>query len=204
MSRLPGKRARPVLRGLRRGDAPELPDWRIWYYLLEAAGLKVDLVNARDVKNVPGRPKTDLSDSEWIAERSSFVPPPALRELTRYRSALTQERTREVHRLQNVLEDAGIKLDCVVSDSLGKSARAMLTALIAGERDPKVLAELALGRLRAKVGALEQALVGRFCEHHGRLCSKMLAHIDSLTATIESSPARSRSRSSRFSTSGSG
>jgi transposase len=86
--------------------------------------------------------------------------------------------------LQNVLEDAGIKLDCVVSDVLGKSARAMLAALIAGERDPKVLAELALGRLRPKVGALEQALVGRFCDHHARLCSKMLAHIDSLTATI--------------------
>ena len=90
-----------------------------------------------------------------------------------------------MQRLQNVLEDAGIKLNCVVSDVLGKSARAMLAALIAGERDPKVLAELALGRLRPKVGALEQALVGRFGEHHGRLCSKMLAHIDSLTATIE-------------------
>jgi transposase len=167
--------------------------WKPVYYMLEDVA-ECWLLNAQHLKKVPGR-KSDVSDSEWIAEmvahglvRSSFVPPPGvrqLRELTRYRTALTQDRTREVQRLQNVLEDAGIKLDCVVSDVLGKSARAMLAALIAGQRDPKVLAELALGRLRPKVGALEQALVGRFCDHHGRLCSKMLAHIDSLTATIE-------------------
>lgn len=86
--------------------------------------------------------------------------------------------------MENVLEDAGIKLDCVASDLMGKSVRAMLAALIAGQRDPQVLAELALGRMRPKVGALEQALVGRFDDHHARLCSKMLAHIDDLTATI--------------------
>jgi transposase len=167
--------------------------WKPVYYMLEDVA-ECWLLNAQHLKKVPGR-KSDVSDSEWIAEmvahglvRSSFVPPPGirrLRELTRHRTVLTQDRTREVQRLQNVLEDAGIKLDCVVSDVLSKSARAMPAALIAGERDPKVLAELAPGRMRPKVVVLEQALVGRFCDHHARLCSKMLAHIDSLSATIE-------------------
>jgi transposase len=167
--------------------------WKPVYYMLEDV-VECWLLNAQHLKKVPGR-KTDVSDSEWIAElvahglvRPSFVPPPdirRLRDLTRYRTALTQDRTREVQRLQNVLEDAGIKLDCVASDIMGKSARAMLAALIRGERDPQVLAELALGRMRPKVGELQQALVGRFGDHHARLCSKMLAHIDNLTATID-------------------
>ena len=116
MSRLPGKRARPVLRGLRRGDAPELPDWRIWYYLLEAAGLSVQLVNARDVKNVPGRPKTDKLDAVWLAKltekgllRPSFVPPAPIRRLrdyTRLRTDLTHDRSRQVQRLEKLLEEA--------------------------------------------------------------------------------------------------
>ena len=149
------------------------------------------------LKKVPGR-KSDVSDSEWESEwiaelvahglvRPSLVPPPGirrLRDLTRYRTALTQDRTREIQRLQNVLEDAGIKLDCVVSNIMGKSSRAMLAALIAGQRDPQVLAQLALGRMRPKVPDLQEALVGRFSEHHARLCSKMLAHIDDLTDTI--------------------
>jgi transposase len=104
--------------------------------------------------------------------------------LTRYRTALTQERTREVQRLQDLLEDAGIKLDCVVSDITGLSSRRMLAALVAGERDPKVLAGFAQGRMRPKIPDLQRALVGYFTDHHARLCRKMLDHIDSLTATI--------------------
>ena len=125
MSRLPGKRARPVLRGPRRGDAPELPDWRIWYYLLEAAGLEVQLVNARDVKNVPGRPKTDKLDAVWLAKltekgllRPSFVPPAEIRRLrdyTRLREDLTRDRTRYWQRLEKLLEDALIKISSVAS-----------------------------------------------------------------------------------------
>jgi transposase len=166
--------------------------WKPIYYLLEEV-VECWLLNAQHLKKVPGR-KTDVSDSEWIAElvahglvRPSFVPPRPirrLRDLTRYRTALTQDRTREVQRLQNTLEDAGIKLDAMVSDITGASARRMLAALIAGERDPEVLAELALGRMRPKVPDLQRALVGHFTEHHARLCAKMLAHIDDLTATI--------------------
>jgi len=166
--------------------------WKPVYYILEDA-FECWLLNAQHLKKVPGR-KTDVSDSEWIAElvahglvRPSFVPPPGLRrlrDLTRYRTALTQDRTREVQRLQNVLEDAGIKLDCVVSDITGVSARRMLAALIGGERDPGVLADLAHPRMRPKTAALQQALVGRFGEHHARLCTKMLGHIDDLNTTI--------------------
>lgn len=166
--------------------------WKPIYYLLEEV-IECWLLNAQHLKKVPGR-KTDVSDSEWIAElvahglvRPSFVPPRPirrLRDLTRYRTALTQDRTREVQRLQNTLEDAGIKLDVMVSDITGTSARRMLAALIAGERDPLVLAELAMGRMRPKVPDLQRALVGHFDDHHARLCSKMLAHIDDLTATI--------------------
>src|SRR3954452_16747808 len=166
--------------------------WKPIYYLLEEV-VECWLLNAQHLKKVPGR-KTDVSDSEWIAElvahglvRPSFVPPRPirrLRDLTRYRTALTQDRTREIQRLQNTLEDAGIKLDAMVSDITGASARRMLTALISGERDPQVLAELALGRMRPKVPDLQRALVGHFNDHHARLCAKMLAHIDDLTATI--------------------
>jgi transposase len=166
--------------------------WKPIFYLLEDV-IECWLLNARHLKKVPGR-KSDVSDSEWIAElvahglvRPSFVPPRPirrLRDLTRYRTALTQERTREIQRLQDLLEDAGIKLDCVVSDVTGLSSRHMLSALIEGERDPKVLAGFALGRMRPKIPDLQRALVGYFSDHHARLCRKMLGHIDSLTATI--------------------
>lgn len=166
--------------------------WKPIYYVLEDV-VECWLLNAQHLKKVPGR-KTDVTDSEWIAElvahglvRPSFVPPRPirrLRDLTRYRTALTQDRTREIQRLQNTLEDAGIKLDVMVSDITGASARRMLAALIAGERDPQTLADLALGRMRPKVPDLQPALVGHFNDHHARLCAKMLAHIDDLTATI--------------------
>ena len=172
MSRLPGKRARPVLRGLRRGDAPELPDWRIWYYLLEAAGLDVQLVNARDVTNVPGRPKTDKLDAVWLAKltekgllRPSFVPPAPIRQLrdyTRLRVDLTRERTRYWQRLEKLLEDALIKLSSVASTLDTLSARDIIEALIAGERDPRRLTDLARGKMKTKRPALIKALDGRF------------------------------------------
>jgi transposase len=158
--------------------------WKPVFYLLEDV-FECWLLNARHLKKVPGR-KSDVSDSEWIAElvahglvRPSFVPPRPirrLRDLTRYRTALTQERTREVQRLQDLLEDAGIKLDCVVSDITGLSSRRMLAALVAGERDPKVLAGFAQGRMRPKIPDLQRALVGYFTDHHARLCRKMLDH----------------------------
>src|SRR4051812_12040937 len=166
--------------------------WKPIYYLLEDV-VECWLLNARHLKKVPGR-KSDVSDSEWIAElvahglvRPSFVPLRPirrLRDLTRYRTALTQERTREVQRLQDLLEDAGIKLDCVVSDITGLSSRRMLSALIEGERDPMVLAGFAQGRMRPKIPDTQRALVGYFSDHHARLCRRMLKHIDSLTATL--------------------
>jgi transposase len=166
--------------------------WKPIYYLLEEV-VECWLLNAQHLKKVPGR-KTDVSDSEWIAElvahglvRPSFVPPPPirrLRDLTRYRSVLTQERTREIQRLHGLLEDAGIKLSVFVSDIMGTSARRMLAALIEGERDPRVLAGFAAGRMRPKIADLERALVGNFTGHHARLATKMLAHIDGLTETI--------------------
>src|SRR6201997_4075071 len=194
LSRLPGKRARPVLRGLRRGDAPELPDWRIWYYLLEAAGLSVQLVNARDVKNVPGRPKTDKLDAVWLAKltekgllRPSFVTPAPIRQLrdyTRLRVDLTRERSRYWQRLEKLLEDALIKLSTVASTLDTLSARDMIEALIGGERDPRRLADLARGRMKTKRSALIKALDGRFDDHHGELARMLLDQIDTLTAQI--------------------
>ncbi len=167
--------------------------WKPIYYLLEQE-VECWLLNAQHLKRVPGR-KTDVSDSEWIAElvahglvRPSFVPPPPirrLRDLTRYRGALIAERTREVQRLHGVLEDAGIKLSVFVSDITGTSARRMLAALVDGERDPKILAGFAQGRMRPKIAELERALVGDFTDHHARLCVKMLAHIDELNRTID-------------------
>jgi transposase len=150
--------------------------WRIWLYLLEAAGLQVWLVNARDVKNVPGRPKTDKLDSIWLCKlnergmlRPSFVPPEEIRDLralTRLRATLTAECSRHKQRAEKILEDALVKVSAVVSDLFGKSGRAMLRALVAGERDPKVLAGLALGRLRPKQAQLAEALTGRFRDVH--------------------------------------
>jgi transposase len=137
--------------------------WRpVWHVLEAMAGVELLLVNPRHVKNLPGR-KTDVADAAWLAQllecgllRGSFVPPPAiarLRDLTRYRTKLTQERVRETQRIQKLLEDAGIKLDSVATDVLGKAARRMLEALIAGERDPEVLAQMALSCARPWWGA---------------------------------------------------
>jgi len=166
--------------------------WKSVYYLLEDA-FTVLLVNAAHMKNVPGR-KTDVQDCAWIAQllehgllRGSFVPPPAIRELrdlTRYRKAVIQDRTREVNRLHKVLEDAGIKLATVATDVLGVSGRAMLAALLAGTTDPAVLADLARGRMRAKLPALRQALTGRFRARHAFLIGQILAHLDYLDETL--------------------
>jgi transposase len=168
--------------------------WRIWYYLLEAAGLDVQLVNARDVKNVPGRPKTDKLDAVWLAKltekgllRPSFVPPAPIRQLrdyTRLRVDLTRERSRYWQRLEKLLEDALIKLSSVASTLDTLSARDMIEALIAGERDPRRLADLARGRMKTKRSALIAALDGRFDDHHAELARMLLDQIDTLTAQI--------------------
>ncbi len=162
------------------------------FYLLED-GFEVQLLNARHMRNVPGR-KTDVADSEWIAKliehgliRASFVPPEPirqLRDLTRYRTVVVRERVREAQRLEKLLEDAGIKLSAVVSDILGKSARAMLEALVAGERRPQVLAELALGSMRGKKPLLAEALTGRFGAHHAFLVRAKLDRVDEADAMI--------------------
>jgi transposase len=140
----------------------------------------------------PGRFKTDVKDSEWLAQllecgllRGSFIPPAEiakLRDLTRYRTKIVQERVRETQRVQKLLEDAGIKLDSVATDVLGVSCRRMLEALLAGERDPDVLAEMALTRMRPKIGVLREALVGRFGDHHAVLLRMHLDHVDELVA----------------------
>ena len=169
--------------------------WRIWFYLLEAAGLSVQLVNARDVKNVPGRSKSDKLDSVWLAKltergmlRPSFVPPAEIRRLrdyTRLRTDLTRDRTRYFSRLEKLLEDSLIKVSSVASSLDTKSVRDMIEALIAGERDPGVLAGLARGKMKAKHAALVEALTGRFDDHHGELARMLLDQIDALTAQIE-------------------
>jgi transposase len=174
--------------------------WRPFFYLLEARGLEVWLVNARDVKNVPGRPKTDKLDAVWLAKlnergmlRPSFVPPAEIRELrdyTRLRSDLVAERTRNHNRLEKLLEDALIKVSSVASELLGLSGRSMLEALIAGERDPQVLAKLARGRMRAKHAELVEALTGRFDAHHAELARLLLDEVDRLSAKIELLTAR--------------
>jgi transposase len=168
--------------------------WRIWFYLLEAVGLPVQLVNARDIKNAPGRPKTDKLDSVWQAKmtergmlRPSFVPPVEIRQLrdyTRLRVDLTRERTRYWQRLEKLLEDALIKVSAVASTLDTKSTRDMLEALIGGERDPRVLAGLARGRMKVKHNALVEALTGRFDDHHAELARMLLDQIDSLTGQI--------------------
>lgn len=167
--------------------------WRAPFYMLEDA-FEVWLLNAQHLHNVPGR-KTDVADSAWICQlvehglvRPSFVPPKPIRELrdlTRYRKALIEERGREVQRLHKVLEDAGIKLASVASEVLGVSGRLMMEALVAGTRDPAILAELAKGRLRAKLPALREALEGRFQGYHRVLVGELLAHVDYLDEAIE-------------------
>lgn len=166
--------------------------WKPPYYMLEDA-MEVWLLNARHMRNLPGR-KTDVADASWICQliefglvRPSFVPPAPIRELrnlTRYRKAQIEERTRETQRLDKILQDAGVKLSSVASDILGKSGRAMLGALVAGTTDTEVLAELALGRLRAKIPALREALTGRFSGHHAVIVSSILAKLDFLDELI--------------------
>jgi transposase len=166
--------------------------WKPLFNVLEER-FTVVLANAAHVKAVPGR-KTDVRDSEWLLElmehgliRGSFIPPAeirALRELTRYRTGLLQERAREANRIQKVLEDANIKLAAVASDVLGVSGRQMLEAIIAGETDPRVLAALAKRRLRRKQAELEQALTGRVKPHHRLLLRELLDHVDYLDRAI--------------------
>ena len=167
--------------------------WQPVWHVLEDA-FELTLCNARHVKQVPGR-KTDVADAAWLCQlmeaglfRGSFVPPKpqrALRALTRYRKAQIQERQREANRLHKALEDTGIKLDCVASDILGASGRAMLDALIAGTTDAGVLAELAQGKLRRKLPALREALEGRFEAHHALIIGAILAHLDFLDEHID-------------------
>ena len=172
--------------------------WKPFYYLLEDA-LPVTLVNAKAARNVPGR-KTDVSDAAWLADlgahgliRASFVPPApiwVLRDLTRARSTITRARTKEIQRLEKLLEDTGIKLSAVASNIVGVSGRAMLEALIAGERDPAVLADLAKRQMRAKIPALTQALRGRFTDHHAFMVRLYLDRIDAHAADIARLDAR--------------
>src|SRR5215216_2440939 len=174
--------------------------WRGAFYLLEAHGFETWLVNARDVKHLPGRPKNDTLDAVWLCKvaerqmlRPSFVPPRPIRQLrqvTRYRADLVTARTAEKQRVEKLLEDAQIKLSVVASDIFGVSGRAMLAALIAGERDPKRLAQLARARLRAKLGPLAEAFCGFFTDHHGFLLTRMLDRIDQLSADIAALDAR--------------
>ena len=168
--------------------------WRpVWHVLEERGAYELLLVNPRHVKNLPGR-KTDAGDAAWLAQllecgllRGSFIPTKdmaRLRDLTRYRTKLTQDRTREIQRVQKLLEDANIKLDSVVSDVMGKSAREMLDALIAGQADVETIAQLARTRMRPKIPELRLALDGRFDDHHRVMLSMHLEHIDRLTAMI--------------------
>jgi transposase len=169
--------------------------WRIWWVVLEAAGLKVQLVNARHVKNVPGRAKTDKKDAVWLAKltergllQPSFVPPPQirqLREFTRLRADLVHERTRYWARLEKLLERALIKISAVLSRLTTDTARVMIEALIAGERNPRTLAELAIGKARSKKAELAEALDGDWQPHHGELARILLDQIDALTAQID-------------------
>jgi transposase len=168
--------------------------WKPVFYLLETRGFDPWLVNARDVKHLPGRPKTDRLDAVWLAKvaerqmlRPSFVPPPPirlLRDLTRYRANLVAVRTAEKNRVEKLLEDAQIKLSSVASDIFGVSGREMLAALLAGERQPAVLAQLARTRMRAKIPLLEEAFAGRFTDHHAFLLRTMLARIDDTSTDI--------------------
>ena len=169
-----------------------------FYYLLEDE-LDVMLVNVRAVKNMPGR-KIDVSDAAWLADlgahglvRASLVPPPPirqLRDLTRARTVITRERSREAQRLEKLLEDAGVKLTSVVSNITGVSARAMLEALIDGEQDPAAIAERVHSRMRPKIAALTEALTGRFGEHHRFMTRLFLDRIDAHNADIARLDAR--------------
>lgn len=168
--------------------------WKPVYYGLEGLFDELWVCNAQHVKNVPGR-KTDLSDAMWLADviahgmvRASFVPPEPVRELrdlSRYRRNQVEMRAREIQRLEKVLQDACVKISSVASEVWSKSSRRMIEALIAGERDPGVLAELALGRMRPKIGELTEALAANWRAHHSLLASQIIAHIDHLDASID-------------------
>ena len=174
--------------------------WKPVYYLLEAHGFETWLVNARDVKHLPGRPKTDKLDAVWLCKvaerqmiRPSFVPLPPIRQLrdvTRYRCDLVEVRTAEKQRVEKLLEDAQIKLSVVASDIFGVSGRDMMAALINGQRDPGVLARMARGRMRGKITQLEEAFTGYFTDHHAMLLTTMLARIDGLSTDIATLDAR--------------
>lgn len=167
--------------------------WKPVWDVLEDNGFEVLLVNPAHIKNVPGR-KTDVNDATWIAQllecgllRGSFVPPMEIRELreiTRYRRQMVESRSREVQRIQKLLEDAGVKLSAVASNTLGVTGRAILEALIEGERDPDMLAGLAVGRLKVKRELLARSVPGRFNSFHATMCRELLDHIDYLDATI--------------------
>jgi len=172
--------------------------WRPPFYLFEAHGLDPWLVNAKDVKHLPGRPKTDVLDAVWLCKvaerqmlRPSFVPPAEirqLRDLTRYRVDLVGVRGAEKNRVEKLLEDACVKLSVVASDIFGVSGRDMMAAMIAGERDPSKLAAFARTRMRPKIGLLEEAFaglrIGTFDAHHQLLLSRMLARVDAVEADI--------------------
>ena len=167
--------------------------WKPVYYSLEGLFDELWLCNAQHVKNVPGR-KTDLGDAEWLADvashgmvRPSFVPPPEIRELrevTRYRKTQVEARAKEIQRLEKTLQDAGIKLSSVASKVWSMSSRAMIEAMIQGERDPQVLAQMAKSRLRAKIPQLEEAFSGHFGSHHALVCRQVIEHIDFLDRSI--------------------
>jgi transposase len=183
--------------------------WKPPFYLLED-DIECWVVNARDVKNVPGRAKTDKLDAVWLARlaergmlRPSFIPSRPqrqLRDLTRYRRTLTQERTREKQRAEKLLEDAQIKLSSVISDIFGASGRAMLAALTGGQRNPHDLARLARGAMRAKTSVLQEALTGHFTDHHAFLLEMMLTRIDALSAQIDTLTTRIEQATAPFAT----
>jgi transposase len=195
MSAVAALAAQFVAQGIEKVTLESTSDyWRIWYYVLEAAGLDVQLVSAHQARQLSGRPKTDKLDAMWLARltekgllRPSFVPPApvrALRHYTRSRTHLTQDRTRCWQRLEKLLEDALIKVSAVASKLTTLSAQDMIRALIAGERDPGVLAGLARGRMKAKRGALTEALAGMFEDHHGELAQLLLDQIAFLDQRI--------------------
>jgi transposase len=182
--------------------------WKPVFYLLEAAGFETWLVNAKDVKHLPGRPKTDKLDAVWLCKvaerqmlRPSFVPPPPirrLRDLTRYRADLVAARTAEKQRVEKLLEDAQIKLSVVVTDIFGVSGRDMLAALVAGERNPTALAQLARRSMRKKITVLQEAFTGHFTGHHAFLLTTMLSRVDAISADIAALDARIAEQAAPF------
>src|SRR5260221_9601959 len=182
--------------------------WKPVFYLLEAAGFETWLVNAKDVKHLPGRPKTDKLDAVWLCKvaerqmiRPSFVPPPEirrLRDLTRYRADLVAARTAEKNRVEKLLEDAQIKLSVVASDIFGASGRDMMAALVAGERNPKVLAQLARRSMRKKISLLEEAFTGYFTDHHAFLLRQMLGRADAISADIAALDSQIQAKAAPF------